>query len=203
MAIKVNSTTANATNNTVSLNIKFPVYVRIQDGDTESINYYKSNGTPISNISLKPSLPSHLYAIISAKSQAEADVLNRELNNMDRKASRKQKKQAEHETSYDVFVESGIDLSVGYIDPEKHQVPDLSKCQKYDPAEIVAYKTVIEALNKELSELTAEKLRMCEMIATKNPERTVANEMGIRQSTLNGKKNAMLKELRSKMSDFQ
>lgn len=203
MAINVNTSTSNVTNNTNTLNVQFPVFIRIEDGDTESIKYYKNNGTPISKISLKPGLPSHLYAIISAKSQAEADELNRVLNSMDRKATRRQNKQAEHETSYDVFVESGIDLSVGYIDPEKHQVPDLSKCKKYDPAEIVAYKTVIDALNKELNELTDERLRMCKMIASKTPERTVANEMGIRQSTLNGKKNAMLKDIRSKMKDFE
>lgn len=203
MTNKENSTKANGTNNPASLDVQFPIFYRIPDGDTDSIKHHKSNGTPIAKISLKPGLPTHFYAIIAAKSQAEADFFNREFNNMDRKESRMLKKWAEHETSYDIFVESGIDLSVGYVNPEKHQVADLSKCKMNDPAEIVAYKTVIEALNKELSELTTEKLRICEMVATKTPERTVAKEMGIRQSTLNGRKNSTLKDLRHKMIDFK
>lgn len=206
MKINDNLKTSKATTettNTASLNIPFPVYVRIENDDQASLAYHKYNGTPISNISLRPGLPKHLYAVFAANSQAEADTLNRELGNMNRKDSRNQKKKYEHETSMTPFEDAGIDLSAGYVDPEKHLLPDLSKCKKNDPAEIIAYKTVLNALNKELDELTNEKLRMCQMIAHKIPERTAADNMSIRQSTLNGRKNAMLKELRNKMKDFE
>lgn len=198
MAIRVNQS---VTTNTAALNVQFPVFVRLDD--EESIKFYKSNGTPIANISLRPGIPSHLYAVTSANSKADADALNRELNNMDRKSDRKKKQQIEHETSVTPFDEAGIDLSAGYIDPEKHLLPDLSKCKKNDPAEIVAYSTVLNTLFQEYNELSKEKQIMCNMIANKIPERTVADELGIRQSTLNRRKNAMLKELHYKMKDFE
>lgn len=198
-SVKATSASTNAAS--AALNVPFPVYIRIDD--EESAQFYKNNGTPLANISLRPGLPKQLYAVTSAKSQAEADTLNRELNNMNRKNDRKQKAVLEHETSMTPFDEAGVDLSTGYIAPEKHTLPDLSNCMKNDPAEIVAYTTVLNALVQEYSELSEEKQRMCDMIADKTPERVVAEEMGIRQSTLNGRKNAMLNELHNKMRDFE
>lgn len=78
MTKKVNHSVSPASTN--ALNIPFPVYVRVDDED--SAKFYKNNGTPLANISLRPGLPKQLYAVTSAKSQAEADALNRELNNM-------------------------------------------------------------------------------------------------------------------------
>ena len=65
------------------------------------------------------------------------------------------------------------------------------------------YTAVLNTLVQEYNELSEEKQHMCDMIADKTPERTVADEMGIRQSTLNGRKNAMLYELHKKMKDFE
>ena len=197
------SVSSTVTTNPASLNIQFPVYIRVDENDSSSIEYHKANGTPLAKFALKPGLPKHLYAIMSAKSQAEADTLNREIGNMNRKNDRKQKAVLEHETSMTPFDEAGVDLSVGYIAPEKHTLPDLSKCKENDPAEIVAYSTVLNALVQEYSELSEEKQRMCDMIADKTPERVVAEEMGIRQSTLNGRKNAMLNDLHKKLKDFE
>lgn len=203
MSKKTISVSSTVTTNPASLNIQFPVYIRVDENDISSIEYHKANSTPLAKFALRPGLPKHLYAVMSAKSQAEADTLNREIGNMNRKSDRKQKAVLEHETSMTPFDEAGVDLSTGYIAPEKHTLPDLSNCMKNDPAEIVAYTTVLNALVQEYSELSEEKQRMCDMIADKTPERVVAEEMGIRQSTLNGRKNAMLNELHNKMRDFE
>lgn len=203
MSKKTISVSSTVTTNPASLNIQFPVYIRVDENDISSIEYHKANSTPLAKFALRPGLPKHLYAVMSAKSQAEADTLNREIGNMNRKSDRKQKAVLEHETSMTPFDEAGVDLSTGYIAPEKHTLPDLSNCMKNDPAEIVAYATVLNALVQEYSELSEEKQRMCDMIADKTPERVVAEEMGIRQSTLNGRKNAMLNELHNKMRDFE
>lgn len=194
---------ATATTNPTALNVQFPVYIRVDESDTSSIEYHKGKGTPLAKFALRPGLPKHLYAVMSAKSQAEADTLNREIGNMDRKASRDQAKQSQHETSMTPFDEAGIDLSTGYVDPDRHFLPDISRCKENDPSEIVAYGTVLNALIQEYNELSEDKQAMCRMIADKTPERTVADELGIRQSTLNGRKNAMLKELNNKMKDFK
>ena len=203
MSKKTISVSSTVTTNPASLNIQFPVYIRVDENDISSIEYHKSNSTPLAKFALRPGLPKHLYAVMSAKSQSEADTLNREIGNMNRKSDRKQKAVLEHETSMTPFDEAGVDLSAGYIAPEKHTLPDLSKCMKNDPAEIVAYTAVLNALVQEYNELSEEKQRMCDMIADKTPERTIADEMGIRQSTLNGRKNAMLNELHNKMKDFE
>lgn len=203
MSKRTISVSSTVTTNPASLNIQFPVYIRVDENDISSIEYHKSNSTPLAKFALRPGLPKHLYAVMSAKSQSEADTLNREIGNMNRKSDRKQKAVLEHETSMTPFDEAGVDLSAGYIAPEKHTLPDLSKCMKNDPAEIVAYTAVLNALVQEYNELSEEKQRMCDMIADKTPERTIADEMGIRQSTLNGRKNAMLNELHNKMKDFE
>lgn len=203
MSKKTISVSSTVTTNPASLNIQFPVYIRVDENDISSIEYHKSNSTPLAKFALRPGLPKHLYAVMSAKSQSEADTLNREIGNMIRKSDRKQKAVLEHETSMTPFDEAGVDLSTGYIAPEKHTLPDLSNCMKNDPAEIVAYTAVLNTLVQEYNELSEEKQRMCDMIADKTPERTIADEMGIRQSTLNGRKNAMLKELHNKMKDFE
>ena len=129
----------------------------------------------------------HYYAVFNAASQEEADSMNRFFNNWDKKEYRNVKVQMEKETSYEKLVEEGFNAAQTGTNPE----------------EIVAYRTVIRALNKELDELTEEKLRYCKMVAHKEPEREVAKEMGIPRTTLSGRKNSILKELGKKMKDYR
>jgi hypothetical protein len=168
------------------LHYPFPYYVKIADGDEASIKYYKRNGVPVSYIHLPHRMP-HYYAVFNAASQEEADSMNRFFNNLDKKEYRDTKAQMEKEASYEKLVEEGFDAAQDGTNPE----------------EIVAYKTVINALNKELDELTDEKLRHCKMVANKESEREVAKEMGIPRTTLSGRKNATLKELGKKMKDYR
>ncbi len=117
-----------------------------------------------------------LYSMRQA-SQEEGGLNEPFFNNWDKKEYRNVKVQMEKETSYEKLVEEGFNAAQTGTNPE----------------EIVAYRTVIRALNKELDELTEEKLRYCKMVAHKEPEREVAKEMGIPRTTLSGRKNSILK----------
>lgn len=183
MKIKVKTT---VTANPNPLHYQHPYYVQIEDGDEDSIKYYKRNGVPVSYIRLPHRMP-HYYAVFSAASQEEADSMNRFFNNWDKKEYRDAKAQMEKESSYEKLVKEGFDAAQAGTNPE----------------EIMAYRTVINALNKELDELTEEKLRYCQMVAHKEPEREVAKEMGIPRTTLSGRKNSTLKELAKKMEDYR
>lgn len=181
----------NVTVNVDALNYKHPIFMMIEDGDEETIKFYKRNGVPVARIPL-PHRPLHYYAIFGAATQEEADEKNRALNNMDKKAARVEAKESGRKDnmeklSYDALVEAGYNPAM----------------DGGDLAEIVAYRTMIDALHKELGELTEEKLRQCKMVATKESERDVAKEMGIPRTTLSGRKNSTLKELNRKLKDYR
>ncbi len=181
----------NVTVNVDVLNYKHPIFMMIEDGDEETIKFYKRNGVPVARIPL-PHRPLHYYVIFGAATQEEADEKNRALNNMDKKAARVEAKESGRKDnmeklSYDALIEAGYNPAM----------------DGGDPAEIVAYRTMIDALHKELGELTEEKLRQCKMVATKESERDVAKEMGIPRTTLSGRKNSTLKELNRKLKDYR
>lgn len=172
--------------NPTPLHYQYPYYVKIEDGDEDSIKYYKRNGVPVSYIHLSRCTP-HYYAVFNAESQEEADSMNRFFNNWDKKEYCEAKVQMENETSYEKLVEEGFDMSQSKTNPE----------------EIVANKAIISALYKELDELTEEKLRYCKMVANMESEREVSEEMGIPCATLSCRNNATLKELGKKMKDYR
>lgn len=167
--------------NRTPLNYQHPYYVPIEDGDEASIKHYKRNGAPVSLIRL-PHCEPHYFAVFNAATQEEADMMNRFFGNWLKKEQRSAKARIENETSYDKLVEEGFDAAQAGTNPE----------------EIVAYKILISALNKELEELTEKELRYCKMVANKEPEREVAKELGIPRTTVSGQKNTLMKKLKIK-----
>ena len=184
MKTKANQITG--TINPSTLNYAHPYYVPIDDGDETTIKYYKSYSVPIAHIALPGRMP-HYYAVFDAPTQAEADMMKKLYNNWDKKSSRDDAKKKKFETSYEQLAEDG------YEPNDK---------QSDNPEEIVAYNMVLDELYAELSELTEEKRRLCSMVANKQPERQVAEEMGITQSTLNGRKKGTLKELKARLNKY-
>ena len=69
--------------------------------------------------------------------------------------------------------------------------------------EIAAYKVVIDALNKALDELTEEKLRVCQMVANNESQRSVAEELGIPRRTLRDRKDSAISEISRKMKHYK
>ena len=80
----------------------------------------------------------------------------------------------------------------------------------YDPKddannteEIVAHKVVLDALVSELDKLTEEKIRLCRMVANKEPQRAVAEELDMARRTLRDKKDKVLSELAENMKYYK
>lgn len=180
--VKPNVVTVNPS----TLNYPHPYFVPIEDGDEETIKYYKRNDVPVAHIAL-PGRMKHYYAVFNADTQADADLMNRTYNNWAKKDARDKAAQEEFETSYDVMVENGFD----------------AKDDTNNPEEIIAYKVVINALNNALDELTEEKLRACQMVANGESQRTVAEKLGISRRTLRDRKDSAMSELGKKMKDYK
>ncbi len=175
-----------ATVNSSSLNYPHPYFVPIDDGDEETIKFYKRNDVPVAHIAL-PGRMKHYYAVFNADTQEDADLMNRTYNNWAKKDARDKEAQKEFETSYDVMVENGYD----------------AKDDTNNPEELIAYKTVINALTNALDELTDEKLRTCKMVANKESQREVAEELGISRRTLRDRKDRAMKELGEKLKEYK
>lgn len=169
-----------------ALNYAHPYFVPIEDGDEETIRFYKRNNVPVAHIAL-PGRMKHYYAVFNADTQEEADLMNRTYNNWEKKDARDKAKQEEFETSYDEMLEKGYG----------------AKDEANDPEEIVIYKIMIEALGKALKELTEQKFRVCKMVANEEPQRTVAEELGISRRALRDRKDSTMKELGEKLEDFR
>lgn len=172
--------------NPSTLNYPHPYFVPIEDGDEETIKYYKRNDVPVAHIAL-PGRMKHYYAVFNADTQEYADLMNRTYNNWAKKDARDKAAQEEFETSYDVMVENGFD----------------AKDDTNNPEEIIAYKVVINALNNALDELTEEKLRACQMVANGESQRTFAEKLGISRRTLRDRKDSAMSELGKKMKDYK
>lgn len=171
---------------TSPLNYSHPYFVPIEDGDEVTIKHYKSHDVPVAHIAL-PGRMKHYYAIFNADSQEEADLMNKTYNNWSKKDERDKKAQSEFETSYDAMLEDGYD----------------AKDDTSNPEEIAAYKVVIDALNKALDELTEEKLRVCQMVANNESQRSVAEELGIPRRTLRDRKDSAISEISRKMKHYK
>lgn len=176
--VKTSSVTNNVTVNPASLNYSHPYFVPIKDGDEETIKHYKRNGVPVVHIAL-PGRKKHYYAVFNEATKAEADRMNRTFGAWDKKAYRDKKAQKENEISYDELAESGYETIDNYNNPE----------------ETVAYKIMLAALASVLTELTEEELRICKMVANKEPQQKVAEELGIPRTTLRDRKNKLIKKL--------
>ena len=181
-SVKTNTVTVDPS----TLNYPHPYFVPIEDGDEETIKYYKRNNVHVAHIAL-PGRMKHYYAVFNADTQEFADLMNRTYNNWAKKDARSKAAQEEYESSYDVMLENGYD----------------AKDDTNNPEEIIAYKTVIIALTNALDELTEEKLRACTMVANGESQREVAEELGISRRTLRDRKDSAMKELSVKLKDYK
>ena len=178
---KQNQATVNA-----ALNYAHPYFVPIDDGDEETIKHYKNNDVPVAHIAL-PGRMKHYYAVFDADTQEEADLMNRTFNTWEKKVAREVESRALNETSYDKLLDEGYDPSDDASNPE----------------EIIAYKVVMDALNDALDVLSEEKLRACMMVANKESQRKVAEELGISRRTLRDRKDDAMSELSRKMNKYR
>lgn len=161
----------------------FPYFVPIEDGDEITVKHYKEHDVPVANIAL-PGRKKRYYAIFGAASKEEADLMNRTFNNWARKDERDRDAQIKLETSYEALLETGYD-------PEDDN----------DISELVAYKIVVDALHDALNELTDEKMRLVKMVANKESQQSVADEIGISRRTLRGRKDDVMSELAKKLDN--
>jgi hypothetical protein len=175
-----------ATVNPSPLNYPHSYFLPIDDGDEEIIKHYKRNGVPVVHIAL-PGRKKHYYAVFNGTTQTEADRMNRTFGAWDKKAYRDKKAQKENEISYDELAESGYETSDNYNNLE----------------ETVAYKIMLDALASVLNNLTEEELRICKMVANKEPQQKVAEELGIPRTTLRDRKNKIIKKLGIKLKDYK
>ena len=86
-----------ATVNPSTLNYPHPYFVPIDDGDEETIKFYKRNDVPVAHIAL-PGRMKHYYAVFNADTQEYADLMNRTYNNWEKKAARAKASQEEYES---------------------------------------------------------------------------------------------------------
>ena len=176
----------NVTANLLSLNYPHPYFIPIEDGDEETIKYYKRNDVPVAHIAL-PGRMKHYYAVFNADTQEYAHLMNRTYNNWEKRDARAKAAQEEYESSYDVMLENGYD----------------GNDETYNPEEIIAYRTMMKALAKALDELTEEKLRISRMLANEESQREVAEELHISRRTLRDHTDKVVKELRMKMKYYR
>ena len=169
------------TNKAKSVTINNPIYIPILEEDYGTIQYYENLGIPVRWIVMHG--VGRYYAIMEGKSEEEAKHMTDGLCAMVRKDIRAMQRQNENETSYDALVEAGYDAAA----------------DNSDPANIVSELMLVRDLLSECEKLTDEKKNICKGIAAKKSERDMAAEMGIPQTTLHGRKDKLLKELKKKL----
>lgn len=151
------------------------------------IQNLKALGAKVSNTALGMK-PKQLYLVIDADSNEEATMLNRVFNNSSRKDSYDDKNRKKYGViSRDELIESGFN----------------SADESCSVEEIVAYDILVDKLHKILRELTEEKKRIAMMIAYDESVIEVAEELGIKRTTLNSRRNALLAELYLKLKDYR
>lgn len=69
--------------------------------------------------------------------------------------------------------------------------------------DIIADKLMLQELIKVLEELDPDSRCICELIRQGKTEREIAAEFGVRQSTLNYRKNKLMDKLRKRLKDFE
>lgn len=177
----------NVTVNHVSLNYPHPIFVQIEDeGLEDTLRLYRNNNIPFMDKTM-PGGQKRYFAIFNAETEETAKSMNRKLNNMAKKDARDKAKCHAHEISYDTLLDSSYDPADDFNNPE----------------EIVMYKILKEALYKALDELSDEKLRVIKMVANNEPQRQVAEELGISRRTLRERKDSVLDELRKKLKYYR
>ena len=117
-SMKKNVNPSVVTVNPSTLNYPHPYFVPIDDGDEETIKFYKRNDVPVAHIAL-PGRMKHYYAVFNADTQEYADLMNRTYNNWEKRAARAKASQEEYESSYDVMVENGYDANDDTNKPEE------------------------------------------------------------------------------------
>jgi RNA polymerase sigma factor (sigma-70 family) len=94
---------------------------------------------------------------------------------------------------------SGNILSLDVLEEETEYVHP----SKTNVEETVMYGILLEQLLKALDELDPDSRRICELIRQGASERDIAAEFGIRQSTLNYRKQKLMAQLRERLKKFR
>ena len=163
-----------------------PIFVPIEDRDEASIRYYKDRGIPVARFAL-PHCPMRYYAILEGRTQAEAAVLNRQLGNWVKQEARENARRSEHEVSYDAMAEDGYDAAQEDANPE----------------DIVLKITVKRALYEEVAKLKGVEIRICRMAADKEPECAVAEEIGMKRTTMRDRKKVIFAGLADRLGGYR
>ena len=114
-------------------------------------------------------------------------ALNRQMGNWMRQMARDNARRAEHEVSYDSMAEDGYDAAKEDANPE----------------DILMNLAVIGALYEELARLTEEGRRICRMVADKESECAVAEEMGVKRTTMRDHKKRILAGLADRLGGYR
>jgi RNA polymerase sigma factor (sigma-70 family) len=72
-----------------------------------------------------------------------------------------------------------------------------------NPEEIIADKLMLQELFQVLDELDPDSRCICELIRQGKTEREIADEFGVRQSTLNYRKKKLIEKLREHLKNFE
>lgn len=75
--------------------------------------------------------------------------------------------------------------------------------EEEDPLEIIVREITYEALHDVLDLMTEEQRRICRMIVNNDPQRKVADELGIPRRTLRDRKDKVISELSKKMRHYK
>jgi DNA-binding CsgD family transcriptional regulator len=177
----------NETVNHAPLNYPHPCFVPIEDdGMAGTLRFYRDNKVPYKDITLSGQQKRY-FAIVDAETEEKAKSMNRNLDSAAKKEARGKAKSQKNETSYDALRDSGFDPTDDSNDPEK----------------IVMHKILLDALYRELDDLSAEKLRIVRMIANNEPQQQVADELDIPRRTLRDHTEKLLTELRKKLKPYR
>lgn len=163
-----------------------PIFVPIEDRDEASIRHYKNSGVLVARFAL-PHCPNRYYAILEGRTQAEADALNRQFGNWVKQEARDNARRSEHEVSYDAMAEDGYDAAREDVNPE----------------DIVLNITVERALYEEVAKLKKLEIRICRMVADKESECAVAEEIGMKRTTMRDRKKIILAGLADRLGGYR
>ena len=144
------------------------------------------NGVPISFVRFYSGY-SCICAVIEMRTQKQADTFNRMINNLLRCEERAEEKSRHYCWSLDDISERGF----------------VFQSEEEDPLEIIVREITYEALHDVLDLMTEEQRRICRMIVNNDPQRKVADELGIPRRTLRDRKDKVISELSKKMRHYK
>ena len=151
------------------------VFVPIED--ESSRKFWEESGYKVRTVHFASK--KRLYAIVPVESEEERRYLQN-LYDADLKREQRYKEKWKDALSFDVDLQEVLDAM---------EEPDT-------PEDIAMDMVLLNLLMDEVVDLSEEKQRIAQMIANKELERDVAEELGIPKTTLNYRKKKLIKELK-------